>query len=108
MSLVNMTDTIASKVKMAVDERLERIEEMFATSVDAQKRQLEDHISPYHQTMQLLMENAVSEAMKTTTVTLNPKTEHQILRLNDRLKNVEAKLALALSIDASTPSRLTN
>jgi hypothetical protein len=105
MSLDSMTDILALKMEVSINDRVKRMEQMFAAALEA-------HISPYHQQMQFLMENAVSESLKTTTVSLSPATNRQISetqkvvnRLDHRLKIVEAQVALALGIEASTPGR---
>ena len=97
--------SLAAKVEKSIDGYMKRMEEVFATALEVQKRQLEAHISPYRQQMQLLMETAVSESLKATTVSLNPVIDHRISQTQSIVSRLEAQLALALCIETSTPSR---
>jgi nucleotidyltransferase/DNA polymerase involved in DNA repair len=112
-----MATALVAQKKQALEAQKRQFEEhilpyqqMFADSLEAQKRLLETHVSPYHRQMQYLMENAVSVSLKATTFSKETQEEVSQTRLavkemHHMIRGLQAEVALALGIEASTPSR---
>jgi hypothetical protein len=106
----NMFTNALEAQKRQFEDLISPYRQMFADSLEAQKRLLETHVSPYHRQMQYLMENAVSVSLKATTFSKETQEEVSQTRLavkemHHMIRGLQAEVALALGIEASTPSR---